>query len=122
MRCELVTGGQTCALPIFGGRAESCGEIESDFAGRQSIEDNGCKGRETQPAFDEADGQSEPARDIFRRGTSINKGSERLRFIGWVHSEAMEVFGQARFDCDFRIVLKHEAGKDRKSTRLNSSH
>jgi hypothetical protein len=95
---------------LVGGRAEGFGEIESDFASRQCIEDDGREGRETQTAFDEADRQPEAARDIFRRGTSINKGSERLRFVGRVHREAVEVFGQARFDCDFRIVLKHEAG------------
>ena len=94
---------------VVGGRAESFGEIESDFAGRQSSEDDRREGRKTQPAFDEADRQPEAARNILRRGTCVDQSSERLRFVSRVHREAMEVFGQARFDCEFRIVFKNEA-------------
>jgi len=56
---------------LIGGRAERFGEIESDFTGCQSIEDDGREGRETQTTFDEADRQPEAARDIFRRGRSV---------------------------------------------------
>jgi hypothetical protein len=55
---------------LVGYRAEGLGEIESDFARCQCLEHDGCKGRETQPAFDEADRQPEAARDILRRGTA----------------------------------------------------
>ena len=66
---------------------------------------------EGRPAFHSVEATAGfSADEVLRLAASLDQGSERLRFVGGVHREAMEVLGQARFDCDFRIVLKHEAG------------
>src|SRR3546814_8886486 len=90
-------------LLVFG-RGIGLGDVQRDGAFAQRLEDGLGQGREPQAALDEPTGEAEALGDTVDIIIETDEILERAAFLGRRHLELMEV------------------GRDRKSTRLNSSH
>ncbi|SMC34089.1 hypothetical protein SAMN06272759_101635 [Novosphingobium sp. B1] len=92
------------------GRAEGLGDIEGDFPGGQCLKHHRRKVRETQPAINEANGQTEAAGNVLDGRTARHERGKGLGFVGRVHGEAVKVLRKAGLDRDLSAIFEHEAG------------
>src|SRR3546814_4861427 len=108
-RCALVTGVQTCALPILGGLIYALWARGAPLHGAARF------ARE-----------SEIKRHGFRAGSGIVLGRKRGRFLTFGGSEHVIVEAPTRSGKGVGIVIPNlltwAGSVDRKSTRLNSSN
>ena len=95
---------------LIRGRAKGLGDVQRDRTGGQRLEHHRGKGRKSQPAFDEAHGQTEASGDLLYGRAIVDKARKRLRFVGRVHRQAMEVFCKAGFGCHRIGSIEHQAG------------
>src|SRR5690606_5010825 len=95
---------------LVGGRAEGLGDVERDLAGSERFDDDGRQAGEAQTALDEADRETEAARDILDRSSSLDERRKSERLVGRVQRETVKVFREAGFDSCFGVVFENEAG------------
>src|SRR3546814_5511788 len=111
-RCALVTGVQTCALPIFQGLAETCETERHPFADRR-----GHTALENEFFVPEFIGRACVKREPVARLTRSDVERARSRAV------AEQNGLRATEHLDPLLIEHRSAGQlDRKSTRLNSSH
>src|SRR3546814_4886239 len=101
-RCALVTGAQTCALPIW--RTERRGGFMTAGSATQRIE--------PQPWMTAPETRAVIA--------ALTAAGAEVRFVGGCVRDALA--GRAVKDVDIATPDRPEQVIDRKSTRLNSSH
>src|SRR3546814_1407538 len=114
-RCALVTGVQTCALPIAWGSALKVDEPQSVGA------DRACNAISAQAI--------EPGKDklviSFGTATTFDHIGPDGAYLGGIIAPGVNLSLEALVNAAAklpRIAIEAPASKDRKSTRLNSSH
>src|SRR3546814_5388855 len=110
-RCALVTGVQTCALPIY-----------SQIVGKEGVADEIGNDEEGEAGYDDRHGREavETVRQVDRvAGPHHDHGGE-----GDVEPAEIDHWSLEEGDIEIgaRPLNDDPAAKDRKSTRLNSSH
>src|SRR3546814_10091100 len=140
-RCALVTGVQTCALPISNNTADPTGEdagIVLNFATINTRGGNFWLYGQGDPVNGVAGGEEEGVTlnvvDVDTRDAAGNGGEIRLRGRGGNSgvevidssllsgSGDINVFGSTVFSGTGVLIGDFDGDGDRKSTRLNSSH
>src|SRR3546814_977919 len=123
-RCALVTGVQTCALPIFDDKVVSFEKL-SDNAYAYTAEGDPNTGIIVgDKSVMVIDTQATPvmAQDVIRRVREVT--DKPIKYILLSHYHAVRVLGASAYNAQEIIASRdtYDLIVDRKSTRLNSSH
>src|SRR3546814_3873502 len=113
-RCALVTGVQTCALPIYkGSRIDfGIGDEGDGWRVRVTIHGKGPAQRLQHVCVDE------PCDDIVRQFAAVWEAED----VGAVDVVIVSIFSAGARYGDARQDVSEQKVSDRQSTRLNSSH
>src|SRR3546814_14778949 len=103
---EIVPAGEWRVA--IGRAAIGFGDVESDLACSQRIEDRLCEVGEAQSSLNVADSHAEPTGTIFLGGALLDDGAVATAFVRGRHRFAHEVLGHADFYGERRrFVLAH---------------